>query len=47
MGKDEELANLVNRLDKTASRYSIEISTEKTKLMTNSIKPIEKKIEVI
>ena len=33
---------LVNRLDKTSSRYGMEISAEKIKLMTNSTKPLEK-----
>ena len=45
-GQEQELANLVNHLDKKSSRYSMEISAEKTKLMTNSTKPIEKKIIV-
>ena len=45
-GDEEELANLVNRLDETSSRYGMEISAEKTKLMTNSTKPMEKKITV-
>ena len=31
---DEELAKLVERLDKVSTAYGIEISTEKTKLMT-------------
>ena len=43
-GKEQELANPVNRLDKTSSQYIMEISAKKTKLMTNSTKPIEKKI---
>ena len=46
VGEEQELANLVNRLDKTSFRYGMEISAEKTKLMTNSKKPIEKKITV-
>ena len=33
-GEEEELANLVERLDKTSSAYGMEISVEKTKLMT-------------
>ena len=40
---EEELANLVNRLDKTSSRYDMEISAEKTKLMTNDTERIKKK----
>ena len=39
-------ANVVNCQDKTSSRHGVEISAEKTKLMTNSTKPIEKKITV-
>ena len=35
-GEDEELANLVERLDKASTAYSMEISAKKTKLMTNS-----------
>ena len=38
----QELANLVNCLNKTSSRYGMEISSEKTKLMTNNTKPVEK-----
>ena len=34
-GEEQELANLVNRLDKTSYRYGMEISAIKTKLMTN------------
>ena len=46
VGEEQELANLVNRLDKTSSIYGFEISAEKTKLMINSTKPIDKKITV-
>ena len=35
-GEEEELAKLVERLDKAATAYGVEISVEKTKLMTNS-----------
>ena len=35
-GEEEELANLVERLDKASKAYSIEISVRKTKLMTNN-----------
>ena len=35
-GEEEELANLVERLDKASTTYGMEISTEKTKLMTNN-----------
>ena len=41
-GKEQELANLVNRLEKTFSRYGRDVSAENTKLITNSTKPIEK-----
>ena len=34
-GEEEELANLVERLDKASTAYGMEISAEKTKLMTN------------
>ena len=33
-GEKEELANLAERLDKAATAYGMEISAEKTKLMT-------------
>ena len=32
-GEEEELANLVERLDKASTAYGMEISAEKTKLM--------------
>ena len=35
-GEEEELAKLVQRLDKTSTAYGMEISAEKTKLMTNN-----------
>ena len=38
VGEEEELANLVERLDKASTAYGMEISAEKTKLMTN--KPV-------
>ena len=34
--EEEELAKLVERLDKASTAYGIEISAEKTKLMTNN-----------
>ena len=34
-GEEEELVNLVERLDKASTAYGMEISAEKTKLMTN------------
>ena len=45
-GKEEELAKLVERLDKAFTGYGIEICTEKTKLMTNTTSSINKKIKV-
>ena len=35
-GEEEELANLVERLEKAPTAYGMEISAEKTKLMTNT-----------
>ena len=35
-GKDEELPNLAERLDKASTAYDVEISAEKTRLMTNN-----------
>ncbi|XP_068240261.1 uncharacterized protein [Palaemon carinicauda] len=45
-GNEDELINLVKRLDKTPTRYGMEISAEKTKLMRNSDEPIKAKIVV-
>ena len=45
-GSEDELADLVKRLEETSSRYGMEINTEKTKLMTNSTDPIKTKIIV-
>ena len=38
---EEELANSVERLDKASTAYSMEISAEKTKLMTNNTNGID------
>ena len=35
-GEEEELANLVERLDKASTAYGMETSAGKTKLMTNN-----------
>ena len=35
-GEEEDLAKLVERLDKASTSYGVEISAEKTKLMTNN-----------
>ena len=45
-GEDEELATLVERLDKTSTAYGMEISAEKTKLVTNNTSGIDKEIKV-
>ena len=45
-GEEEELANLVERLDKAATAYGMEISAEKTKLMTNNTSGINTEIKV-
>ena len=45
-GEEEELANLVERLDKAYTAYGMEISTEKTKLMTNNTSGINTEIKV-
>ena len=44
--KEEELANLVERLDKASTTYGMEISAEKTKLMTNNTSGINTEIKV-
>uniref|UniRef100_UPI003AF9B7B3 reverse transcriptase domain-containing protein n=1 Tax=Thiolapillus sp. TaxID=2017437 RepID=UPI003AF9B7B3 len=45
-GEEEELANLVERLDKALTAYGMEISAEKTKLMTNNTSGINIEIKV-
>ena len=45
-GSEEELANLVERLDKTSTSYGMQISAEKTKLMTSNTSGITTKIEI-
>ena len=44
--KEEQLAKLVERLDKASTAYSTEISAEKTKLMTNNASGINTEITV-
>ena len=44
--EEEELANLVERLDKASTAYGMEISAEKTKLMTNNTSGINTEIKV-
>ena len=45
-GEEEELAKLVERLGKASTVYAMDISAEKTKLMTNNISGIKKDIKV-
>ena len=45
-GEEEELAKLVERLDKASTAYGMEISAEKTKLMTNNNSGINTEIKV-
>ena len=44
--EEEELANLVERLDKASTAYGMEISAKKTKLMTTTTSGINTEIEV-
>ena len=44
--EEEELSNLVQRLDKASTAYGIEISAEKTKPMTNNTSGINTEIKV-
>ena len=43
--EQKELEDLVESLDKTCTRYKVEISVEKTKLMTNSANGIQREIK--
>ena len=45
-GEEEQLVNLVERLDKASTAYDMEISAEKTKLMTNNTNGINKETKV-
>ena len=45
-GEEEELANLVERLNKASTAYGMEISAKKTKLLTNSTSGINTEIKV-
>ena len=45
-GEEEELANLVEHLDKASTAYGMEIGAEKTKLMTNNTSGINTEIKV-
>ena len=44
--EEKELANLVERLDKASTAYGMEISAERTKLMTNKTSGINTMIKV-
>ena len=45
-GEAEELAKLVKRFDKASTAYGMEISAEKTELMTNNTSGINTEIKV-
>ncbi|KAI0217633.1 hypothetical protein LSAT2_030637 [Lamellibrachia satsuma] len=45
-GDEQELFNLVERLEKTSTSYGMEISAEKTKLMTNNTQGISTEVKV-
>ena len=45
-GEEEELAKLVERLDKASTAYSIKMSAAKTKLMQNNASGINTEIKV-
>ena len=44
--EEQELEALVESLDKTCTRYKMEISAEKTKLLTNSANGIQSEIKI-
>ena len=46
MALEEELANLVEHLNKASTAYSMEISAKRTKLMTNNTSGINSEIKV-
>ena len=45
-GEEEELANIVECLDKASTAYGMEFSAEKTKLMTDNTSDIDTEIKV-
>ena len=45
-GREEELADLVERLDKTSTPFGMQINAEKTKLMTNNTNAFSTDIRV-
>ena len=46
VGEEEEQTKLVERLNKASTAYGLEISAEKTKLMTNNTSGINTEIKV-
>ena len=46
LAEEEELANLVESLDKASTAYGMEISAEKTKLKTNNTSGINTEVKV-
>ena len=46
VGEEEELTKLIEHLDKASTAYGMEISAEKTKLMTNNTSGINTEIKV-
>ena len=45
VGEEEQLAKLVERLDKASTAYGMKISAKKTKLMTNNTSDINTEIK--
>ena len=45
-GEEEELAKLIECLDKASTAYGMEISAEKTKMMTNNTNGINTEIKI-
>ena len=45
-GKEDELVNLINHLDTTSTKYGMEISAEKAKLMTNNAERISLDVRI-
>ena len=45
-GEEEELAKLIERLDKASTAYGMEISAEKIKLMTNNTSGTNTEIKI-
>ena len=45
-GKEDELVKLVSHLETASTKYGMEISAEKTKLMTNNIKEISSDVRI-